>query len=155
MVHNGGSSRGFITAVLLVAVVACSRPAEQGTPATPAKPADSQHAGITTPHGDHSPHHGGIVLMNGEMHYEVVFDRAGKHQVWFSDAVREDLPASVASNVVMVITPRMGAVETFALKIDDSGESWVADGHPLASGDLVKLTYSLRGVPLEIEIPVP
>ena len=93
--------------------------------------------------------------MNGEMHYEVVFDRAGKHQVWFSDAVREDLPASVASNVVMVITPRMGAVETFALKIDDSGESWVADGHPLASGDLVKLTYSLRGVPLEIEIPVP
>lgn len=155
MVHNGGSSRGFITGVLLVALVACSRPAEQATPGARATPADSQHAGITTPHGDHSPHHGGIVLMNGEMHYEVVFDRAGKHQVWFSDAVREDLPASVASNVVMVITPRMGAVETFALKIDDSGESWVADGHPLASGDLVKLTYSLRGVPLEIEIPVP
>lgn len=139
----------------MMALVACSRSAEQATPGTPARPADSQHAGITTPHGDHSPHHGGIVLMNGEMHYEVVFDRAGKHQVWFSDAVREDLPASVASNVVMVITPRMGAVETFALKIDDSGESWVADGHPLASGDLVKLTYSLRGVPLEIEIPVP
>ena len=35
--------------------------------------------------------------MNGEMHYEVVFDRDGKHRVWFSDAVREDLPASVAS----------------------------------------------------------
>jgi hypothetical protein len=85
----------------------------------------------------------------------VVFDGKGKHRVWFSDAVREDLPASVASNVVMTITPRMGAVETLALKIDDSGESWIGDGNPLASGDMVRLTYSLRGVPLEIEIPVP
>ena len=66
------------------------------------KPVDAQHAGITTPHGDHSPHHGGLVLMNGEVHYEVVFDPPGKHRVWFSDAVREDLPASIASHVVMM-----------------------------------------------------
>ena len=94
-------------------------------------------------------------MMNGETHYEVVFGKDGKHQVWFSDAVREDLPASIASNVVMVVTPKMGAAETFALKIDDSGESWIADGNPLASGDMVRLTYSMRGVPFEIEIPVP
>ena len=119
------------------------------------KPKDSQHAGITTPHGDHSPHHGGLVLMNGDMHYEVVLDPAGKHRVWFSDAVREDLPASIASNMVMVVTPKMGSAEIMALKIDDSGESWVADGHPLAGGDMVKLTYKLRGEPFEIEIPVP
>ena len=138
----------------LIAGAACSsQPAEP--PAAPAKPVDSQHAGITTPHGDHSPHHGGIVLMNGEVHYEVVFDQAGKHRVWFSSAVREDLPASIASDVVMVVTPKMGATETFALKIDDSGESWIADGHPLAGGDMVRLTYKLRGEPLEIEIPVP
>lgn len=93
--------------------------------------------------------------MNGEVHYEMVFEQSGKHRVWFSDAVREDLPASIASNMVMVVTPKMGATETFALRIDDSGESWVADGHPLASGDLVKLTYQLRGEPYEIEIPVP
>ena len=104
---------------------------------------------------DHSAHHGGLVMMNGEAHYEVVFDQAGKHRVWFSNAVREDLPASIASDVVMVVTPKMGATETFALKIDDSGESWVADGHPLAGGDMVKLTYKLRGEPFEIEIPVP
>ena len=145
-------NRLVIAALLLSA--ACSKPAEP-KPEPAKKPADAQHAGITTPHGDHSPHHGGIVLMNGEVHYEVVFDTKGKHRVWFSDAVREDLPASIASNVVMVITPRMGAIETLALKIDDSGESWIADGTPLASGDLVKLTYSLRGAPLEIEIPVP
>jgi len=146
--------------VLLVGLVCAWAGACSSKPAEPqatvvAKPKDAQHAGITTPHGDHSPHHGGLVMMNGDNHYEVVFDNAGRHRVWFSDAVREDLPASIASNVVMVVTPKMGAAETWALKIDDTGESWVADGHPLASGDMVKLTYSLRGEPFEIEIPVP
>lgn len=145
-------NRLVIAALLFSA--ACSKPAAPAP--EPAKtPAGSRHAGITTPHGDHSPHHGGIVMMNGDMHYEVVFDAQGKHRVWFSDAVREDLPASIASNVVMTIAPRMGAVETLALRIDDSGESWIADGHPLASGDMVKLTYSMGGEPFEIEIPVP
>jgi hypothetical protein len=97
-----------------------------------------------------------MVMMNGEVHYEVVFDSQGKHRVWFSNAVREDLPASIASEVVMAVTPKMGAATTFALKIDDSGESWMADGsHPLAGGDIVKLSYRLRGEPFEIEIPVP
>jgi hypothetical protein len=139
----------------LVLFAACSSKPAEAPAEVVKKPVDSQHAGITTPHGDHSPHHGGMVLMNGDMHYEVVFDKAGKHRVWFSDSVREDLPASIASNVVMVVTPKMGAAETFKLKIDDSGESWVADGQPLASGDVVKITYSVRGEPVEVEIPVP
>jgi len=146
--------RTLVIAALLVSAACSAKPAEAPAAAT-AKPADSQHAGITTPHGDHSPHHGGLVMMNGEVHYEVVFDQAGKHRVWFSNAVREELPASIASDVIMVVSPKMGANETFALKIDDSGESWVADGHPLAGGDMVRLTYKLRGEPFEIEIPVP
>ena len=144
----------LVHTVIILACACSSKPTEAPAPAT-AKPKDAQHANITTPHGDHSPHHGGLVMMNGEVHYEVVFDGAGKHRVWFSDAVREDLPASIASDVVMAVTPKMGAQETFALKIDDSGESWVADGHPLAGGDMVKVTYKLRGEPFEIEIPVP
>jgi hypothetical protein len=145
--------RRAVFAALIISAACSSKPA--APPQAVTTPKDAQHAGITTPHGDHSPHHGGLVMMNGEIHYEVVFDQKGRHRVWFSDAVREDLPASIASNVVMTITPKMGAVETLALKIDDSGESWVADGNPLASGDIVKLTYSIRGEPLEIEIPVP
>ena len=154
-VQHEGSARWFSTALLACCVACSSKPAESPAQQVTAKPKDAQHANITTPHGDHSPHHGGLVMMNGEVHYEVVFDGAGKHRVWFSDAVREDLPASIASDMVMVVTPKMGAQETFALKIDDSGESWIADGHPLAGGDMVKLTYKLRGEPFEIEIPVP
>ena len=138
----------------LLASAACSSKPDPAPVEAATKPADSQHAGITTPHGDHSPHHGGLVMMNGDMHYEVVFDRTGKHRVWFSDAVREDLPASVASGVVMIVTRPMGVPETLALTIDDSGESWVADGAPLdESGTMVRLKYSVRGEPLEIEIP--
>ena len=139
--------------VFVLAAGACSKPAP--APATETKkPADSLHAGITTPHGDHTAHHGGMVLMNGEMHYEVVFDRGGKHRIWFSNAVREDLPASVASQVKMIVQRPAASPEFLTLEIDDSGESWVAAGQPVAGdGVMVMITYVARGEPFEVEIP--
>ncbi len=143
----------LVLAVLLAAAACSSQPA-QPVPATTPKLADSQHAGITTPHGDHSPHHGGLVLMKGELHYEVVLDRNGKHAIWFSDAVREDLPASVASKVTMIVSRPAASPELLTLAIDESGESWVASGRPVAGDDvMVTVTFVARGEPLEIEIP--
>jgi hypothetical protein len=142
-------------AAIAVLAMACASPAPEETaaPAGP-KPQDSQHAGITTPHGDHSPHHGGLVLMSGELHYEVVIDPNGRHSVWFSDAVRDELPASVASKVEMTVMRPNSAAETLPLAIDDSGESWVASGRPVAGRDvMVKLAFVARGEPFEIEIP--
>ncbi len=130
----------------------CSAPPPPSAEPAP-KPKDAQHANITTPHGDHSPHHGGLVLMNGEVHYEVVLDRAGRHRIWFSDAVREDLPASQASRVTMVIVRKGVPNETLTLLIDDSGESWIASGRPVAGDVIVTVTYLLRGEPFAIEIP--
>ena len=144
-------------ALVLIALIAfgagCStKPVE--APATVQKPKDAQHAGITEPHGDHSPHHGGIVLMNGDVHYEVVMDPAGKYEVWFSDAVRTDLPASVAANTRVEVARPDGPVETLPLAIDDAGESLVGTGQPVAGeGVMVKVTYDLKGTPSEVEIP--
>lgn len=136
----------------MVLTVACSKPVEP--PVESKKPLDSQHAGITTPHGDHSAHHGGMVLMNGEMHFEVVLDRGGKHQVWFSNAVREELPASVASKVTMIVTRPAASPEMLTLAIDESGESWVAAGKPVGGDDvMVTVSYVARGEPYEIELP--
>ena len=92
--------------------------------------------------------------MNGELHYEVVFDPQGRHRIWFSDAVREDLPASVARDVRMTVTRPGATPESLALEIDEAGESWVASGTPV-SGDnvMVKVTFVAQGAPLEIEIP--
>lgn len=142
-------------AILAVAAISCSAPGEQTTPAAAnPRPQDSQHAGITAPHGDHSPHHGGMVLMQGELHYEVVLDPKGKHSVWFSDAVREDLPASVASKVAMTVMRPNAPVEALALAIDETGESWIANGQPVSGQDvMVKLMFTARGEAHEIEIP--
>lgn len=145
-----------VALALAIAAASCGAPQPAGEPAPAAspRPPDSQHAGITAPHGDHSPHHGGIVLMQGELHYEVVFNPGGRHAVWFSDAVREDLPASVASRVEMTVMRPGAAEETLALAIDESGESWIASGRPVAGNDvMVKLAFVARGEPHEIEIP--
>jgi len=142
-----------VALLALLGLAACSSPPAPVATKT-RKPADAQHAGITTPHGDHTPRHGGLVLMNGEIHYEVVLDRAGKHRLWFSNAVREDLPASVASQVKMIVQRPPASPEFLTLAIDDSGESWVASGQPVAGSDvLVTISYVVRGEPYEIEIP--
>jgi hypothetical protein len=125
-------------------------------PAPPAatRPADGQHAGITGPHGDHSPHHGGLVLMNGDVHYEVVMDASGRYEVWFTDAMRAELPASVASNLRLEVTRPAGSAEPVVMTIDDAGESWVGQGQPVSgSGIIVRLRYDLAGAPHDIEIP--
>ena len=92
--------------------------------------------------------------MNGELHYEVVLNRAGKHAIWFSNAVREDLPASVAAKVEMRVMRPNAPDEVLPLAIDDSGESWIASGQPVAQDDvMVKVMFVARGEPFEIEIP--
>jgi len=72
----------------------------------------SPPAGSAVPHGDHNPHHGGIVMMKGDdLHYEVVLDPSGReYRVYFTDAVREELPASVAADVVLTLTTEAGAL---------------------------------------------
>lgn len=147
--------RAHLAIVVVLVVAGCSPAPQRVAPsAATAQPKDAAHAGITTPHGDHSPHHGGLVMMNGETHYEVVIDKAGKHQVWFSDAVREELPASIASKVTMAVTRPGAAAELLTLQIDENGEAWIASGLPLTGSDiLVKLNIVARGDSYEVEIP--
>ena len=95
-----------------------------------------------------------MVLMNGDIHYEVVLAEDGRHEVWFSDAMRNELPASVASNVRMEVARPGVPAETVQLTIDDAGEAWVAKARPLdGEGIMVKLRYALQGEPHEIELP--
>jgi len=145
---------GLVFALALAA--ACSRGRAEPEDARPVQaPRDPQHQNVTGPHGDHSPHHGGLVLMNGDVHYEVVFNRAGRHEIWLSDAVRNDLPASVATGVTMEVSRPGAPPELLKLSIDDAGEAWVAQGRPLeVDGVMVEVRYALQGVPHAIEVPV-
>ena len=108
------------------------------------------------PHGDHSPHHGGIVMMKGDLHYEVILDAAGRYRLYFTDAGRADLPASTAANASITILRPGAAPEGIALRIDEAGESWIGQGAPVADPDktTARVSYTLRGEePYWIDLP--
>jgi hypothetical protein len=153
--------RGFAwaaTAALSATALACGQPetvkVAPSANASASGPGDAQHPNVTGPHGDHTPHHGGLVLMNGDVHYEVVLGKDGRHRIWFSDAVRNDLPATIAQSVTLEIARPSAPVEVVKPTIDESGESWVATSRPIDGDDvMVKIRYSLQGEPHEVEVP--
>ena len=131
--------------------------AERATAAAPAASANAHGAGGSAPpHGDHSPHHGGMVLMNGDLHYEVVLDPAGRsHRLFFSDAVREDLPASIASSAALTIRRPGAADEVIPLQIDGAGESWAGSGRTVTdpAKTTVRVAFTIKGEPYWIDVP--
>ncbi len=161
-----------VAALTCAAGASCSRPpadSEKGVrphfqadgPAAPVRAGDPEKGVrplFPVAHGDHNPHHGGIVMMKGDdLHYEVVVDPTGRaHHVYFTDAVREDLPASVASDVVLTIHRPGQADERVALQIDDAGESWVGGGRAVSepSATSVRVAFAIRHEPYWIDLPL-
>jgi hypothetical protein len=107
------------------------------------------------PHGNHDPKYGGVVLMNGDLHFEVVLQRDGRHQVYFSDALREELPASIASRVDVTVTRPGAAPEMVTLHIDESGESWTGRGRPVddPAQTTARIAYTVQATPYWIDVP--
>ena len=127
--RHGWSARGMAALALAGGLLTgCSQPAPPAPVTEQVAPKDAQHQGITEPHGDHSAHHGGMVLMNGEVHYEVVLDPAGRYELWLSDAVRTELPASIASNVTVTVSRPNAEPEMLRRAVDDAGRILAALG---------------------------
>ncbi len=121
--------------------------------AADARPATAAEADSLS-HFDHRPRHGGLVLMNGDLHFEVVLDPAGRYEVYFSDAVRHNLPASVAAEVHVTVTRSQGRSEHLPLRIDRGGERWVGTGEPVGDRDaMARISYSANGKPYFIDLP--
>ena len=96
-------------------------------------------------------------MMKGDdLHYEIVFDPSGRaHRVYFTDAVREELPASVASEVALTIKRRSAPDESVGMQIDEAGESWVGRSRPVAdpATTTARLAFSIRHEPYWIDLP--
>ena len=163
---NSGRRAIAFAAVAACILVSCRREPAPTPPAASVAPVTATSAAstaATAPHGDHNPHHGGVVLMKGDLHYEVVLDRTGRaHRVWFTVAVREELPASIASEVVLTIRrplrPGSGQAppeERLVMHIDETGESWVGSGQPVASPATAtaRLAFTIHQDPYWIDIP--
>ena len=149
-----------MAALCAVACAACSGTAHDPTvaAATPDRTAATSPTAQAPPaamgHGDHNPHHGGVVYMYDDMHYEVVLDPGGHHRVYFTDAMREDLPAGVASTVTLTVERPRGSPETLSGVIDQQGESWMFDGQPVADKDTnIRVSFIVKGTPYWIDVP--
>jgi hypothetical protein len=150
-------NHGALAGIVACACLAASCRGGDATPALAVKPAAAAPGtGGAVPHGDHNPRYGGLVLMNGDLHFEIVAGRDGAYRVYFSDATREELPAATASNVTVTITRRSQPPEAIALHIDDSGESWTGRGHPLDDpAATLRVAYTAGGTPYFIDVPFP
>jgi hypothetical protein len=104
-------------------------------------------------HGDHRPHYGGIVMMNGNLHFEVVARPTGRYQVYFSDELRRELPASVVAEVTITVSMSGAEPKTMILQVDEAGESWMADGQPVTGAATLRVSYVYEEEAYWIDIP--
>lgn len=143
--------------VIALAMSACADTDRTGVSAASepvAAQASAVSPGDAPMHGDHNPHHGGTVYMQGDMHYEVVLDSGGHHSVYFSDSARADLPASVAEMVTLTVERPGGASEQLTGVIDPHGERWTLDGAPVTTPDTnVRVTFATKGEKYWIDVP--
>ena len=156
-VVSGFSRTVIVVAIAAIALTSCKRTPAADPAVVHATPSPTPSAAGAVPHGDHNPHHGGIVMMKGDdLHYEVVLDAAGRaHRLYFTDAIRDELPASIASDVSLTIRRPHAPDERVAMRIDDAGESWIGGGAPVAapSSTTVRVAFTIRAEPYWIDLP--
>ena len=116
-------------------------------------PADAQ---ADRPHGDHNPRHGGLVLMDRDIHFEVVWRPPAEYQVYFSDAVRSALSASTVKDLVATVTCSGKPPEVIGLQVDGTIERWIGKGAtpctiPEAT---VRISYVYRDLPYWTDVPL-
>lgn len=143
----------------LLAMSACSSEVQGTATAGSAAVVPDQPPAAAAPpsgmeHGDHNAHHGGVVYMYDDMHYEVVLAPDGHHRVYFTDAAREDLPASVASSVRLTVERPKAEPEVLNGAIDESGESWLLTGQPVGDpATSVRVAFVTKGSEYWIDVP--
>lgn len=105
-------------------------------------------------HGDHDPKFNGVVMMTGHLHLEVVANRDGYYQIYFSDEARQELPAGAVKDLKLsAIRPGIRG-EPVEMKVNDTGDHWEGKGGNVSESEssiLVSFTY--QGERLSTDIP--
>lgn len=105
-------------------------------------------------HGNHDAKHDGFVMMYLEMHFELVVPEQGGIQLYYSDALRNDLPAAVVADVSVEIERSGNNIEPVAMMISASGDHWMGESTPVTSiDDIVRVAFLFQGEPFVLDIP--
>ena len=111
---------------------------------------------IALAHQDHQARHGGLLLMNGDTHFEVVVSPDGSCRVYFTDAVRNDLPPTYASAVTIELSSQNNRRQTIPLQMDTARNVWIGQAEFVDDPQaVVRVWYAAGGeAPYEIDLPL-
>ena len=84
--------------------------------------------GTAEPHSDHNPHHRGVLMMNGDLHFETVVEESGKVSVYFSDAYRRPLSPTVVEDMELILRPDETDEESLRVVMDEAETHWTGQG---------------------------
>lgn len=111
-------------------------------------------ATFSNAHEDHGSRHGGFVMMFLELHFELVVPDEGGVQLYYSDAMRMELPAAVVSDVAIEIEREDYEIESVPMQISDSGDHWMGSSKPVVNpGSIVRVAFLFQGEPFVLDIP--
>ena len=107
-------------------------------------------------HGDHNPKFGGLVLMYGLLHFEIVARPNGEVELHLSDAMRTPMPAVSVSDVTVEVERDGGAFEMVPMAISDAGDFWWGTSGPLEDQENTKLhlAFVAYGQPYVYAMPL-
>ena len=110
---------------------------------------------VSEAHEDHSSRHGGFVMMFLDLHLELVIPEEGGVEIFYSDEMRRDMPASVVSEVVVAIHRTDGSQEPLEMNVSDQGDRWAGLCSPISDPmTIVRVEFFWRGQPVTLEVPV-
>ena len=105
-------------------------------------------------HGNHDAKHGGFVMMYLDMHFELVVPEQGGIQLYYSDPLRNDLPAAVVADVSVEIERSGNSIEPVDMMISASGDHWMGESTPVTNiDDIVRVAFLFQGEPFVLDIP--
>jgi Cu/Ag efflux protein CusF len=101
---------------------------------------------------DHTPHHGGVVGMSGQIHLEALAAPDGRVRLWLSDFWRYPIPPERASGSVTLELPERDV----ALALRATGDALEAAAGPLSPRDVTaRFTLTVDGAPVEMDFLLP
>ncbi|MEM1142459.1 MAG: hypothetical protein AAGI88_07735 [Pseudomonadota bacterium] len=128
----------------------------EGVTPNSAQPMDnmSDHGG--TAHGDHNPKFGGLVLMYGLLHFELVGKPEGGVLLYLSDAMRAPMPAASVSDVTVEIERLGGEYEVVMMAVSEAGDFWSGSSAPLVDQEntMLHLAFVAFGAPYVYAVPL-
>ena len=110
------------------------------------------HNGVV--HGDHDAHHGGFVMMYRDLHCEVVIKAGGDVQLYYTDAARADLPASVVSQVAVEIERPAGKSESVTMRLSAGGDYWEGKAKAaITPTSMLHVAFVFQAEPVVVNLP--